>query len=263
MLGIFDRPYADPVRLPLANGPAPILTIMFAYLLFVLGLGPRLMANRKPYQLRAALKVYNVIQILYNSVLFVISMEFILVYQAHNFSCLTVLPPEHEMKNMERVLVYAYYLNKILDLMDTIFFVVRKSYKQITMLHLIHHVYMPTAGYTLIRFFGYGGHVIVVGLLNVIVHIVMYTYYYLSAESPAVRQNLWWKQYITIMQMVQFVLMFLHSIWTLMQPNCNADRPVIYLVLAASSLMLVMFANFYAHAYILPKRKKLTEEKLK
>lgn len=72
MLEIFDRPHADPVRLPLANGPAPILTIMFAYLLFVLRLGPWLMANRKPYQLRAALKVYNVIQILYNSVLFLI-----------------------------------------------------------------------------------------------------------------------------------------------------------------------------------------------
>lgn len=191
-------------------------------------------------------------------------MYIILTTPHYKFSCLTPLALDHEMKKWERLLVYSYYLNKILDLMDTVFFVLRKSHKQITLLHLIHHTSMPAIGYNLIRFFGYGGHIIVVGILNVLVHTIMYTYYFISAgSSPAVKQSLWWKQYITIMQMVQFVLMFSHSIWTLMTPNCQANRITIYVVLVASFLMLVMFSNFYIQAYIMPKAEKSANDKLK
>lgn len=39
--------------------PIPMSAILLSYLLFVLYLGPRIMANRKPFQLKEAMIVYN------------------------------------------------------------------------------------------------------------------------------------------------------------------------------------------------------------
>lgn len=40
------------------------------------------------------------------------------------------------------------------------------------------------------------------GLINSFVHIVMYTYYLLAALLPQYQKYLWWKKYITTLQMV-------------------------------------------------------------
>ncbi|XP_032596030.1 elongation of very long chain fatty acids protein F-like [Drosophila grimshawi] len=254
MFEIFERPPADPTRLFLSSSPWPMFIIVFTYLLFVLKLGRQWMAFREPFDLRAVLKVYNLIQIVYNGVTFTAGIYYLLVVSPHQLSCLAIMPEEHPLKNIERLMSYAYYINKYIDLLDTIFIVLRKSYKQISSLHLIHHLYMPITGYFVIRFNGYGGHPIITGLLNLFVHVVMYSYYYISSQIPAIKRRLWWKQYITMLQMLQFVIIFVHSIWTLMQPGCEVSRVLAYTVLGSSATMFTMFTNFYMHAYILPKR---------
>src|SRR5699024_5870084 len=50
------------------------------------------------------------------------------------------------------------------------------------------------------------------GLLNSLVHVVMYSYYGLSSLGPAVRPYLWWKKYITLMQLGQFVLFGIYGV---------------------------------------------------
>ena len=42
-----------------------------------------------------------------------------------------------------------------------------------------------------------------IGLINSFVHIIMYTYYLLSALGPTVQKYLWWKKYLTTLQMVR------------------------------------------------------------
>ncbi|XP_034486365.1 elongation of very long chain fatty acids protein F-like [Drosophila innubila] len=255
MFEIFNIPHADPLGLPFTFGPWPIFILISSYLLFVLKLGPEIMKNREPFKLRVALKVYNIFQILYNSLLLVYSLHFIITKKPYDFNCIVILPLDHEFKDTDRLIDYLYYINKIIDLMDTVFFVLRKSYKQITALHLIHHVYMATAGYFWNRIYGYGGHFIFAGLLNLFVHIVMYTYYYLSSQKPQIRKSAWWKQYITVLQLVQFVLMFSHSLWTLLQPNCDVPYPMIFLVMCFSALLFIMFVKFYRKTYTLTKKK--------
>lgn len=44
---------------PLMGTPVNMTAILLAYLAFVLYIGPRYMANRKPYQLKEAMIVYN------------------------------------------------------------------------------------------------------------------------------------------------------------------------------------------------------------
>lgn len=54
--------------------------------------------------------------------------------------------------------------------------------------------------YMLIRWgvkFMPGGHSSFFGLLNTFVHIIMYTYYMLAAMGPEMQKYLWWKKYLT------------------------------------------------------------------
>ncbi|XP_017855797.1 PREDICTED: elongation of very long chain fatty acids protein AAEL008004-like [Drosophila arizonae] len=256
MFEVFNRPPADPLELPLAVGPWPAILIVAAYLLFVLKVGRQFMEHRQPYDLNKVLKVYNLIQIVYNGALFIFISYVLLVLKPYKLSCIMVLPMDHPVKPFEQAVSYAYYLNKILDLMDTVFMVLRKNYRQITMLHLLHHSIMVVAVYAGIRFNGYGGHFTIMGTFNVFVHAVMYSYYYISSQKRTVSQNPTWKQYITILQMIQFFTVMLHSVYTLMQPNCDVPLMAIAAVLAMGSLMVVMFTNFYIHTYILPKKAK-------
>lgn len=43
-------------------------------------------------------------------------------------------------------IAYVYYFSKFPELFDTIFFVMRKRYDQVSTLHVIHHGAMPFAG---------------------------------------------------------------------------------------------------------------------
>lgn len=52
--------------LPLVNSPITIFGICFAYLYAVLSLGPRFMKNRKPFEIKNILIVYNAFQIVSN-----------------------------------------------------------------------------------------------------------------------------------------------------------------------------------------------------
>ena len=67
------------------------------------------------------------------------------------------------------------------------------------------------------------------------VHTVMYFYYMCAAFGPGVQKYLWWKKYITTLQLVQFVLVFFHAI----QPiffTCNYPK--------AASLMFAGLKSF-------------------
>ncbi|XP_017073394.2 elongation of very long chain fatty acids protein F [Drosophila eugracilis] len=256
MFEVFDKPFADPVQLPLVGNLRTSVIIIAVYLLFVLKLGRSFMDKHEALQLRGVLKVYNIAQVLYNTLIFVWGFHLIFVARPYNLSCMTVLPQDHELKSTERTLAYLYHLNKVLDLMDTIFFVLRKKSRQITFLHVFHHVFMVITSHSLIRFYGYGGHVFLICMFNVLIHMVMYGYYYVSSQSQNVQESLWWKKYLTLAQLVQFFLMFLHCAYTYIQPNCTASRGVIYVISSASAFMFVMFSKFYIKTYIQPREVK-------
>lgn len=54
------------------QSPIPMSLILLCYLSFVLYLGPRLMANRKPFQLKEAMIVYN---------FFLVALSIYIVYE--------------------------------------------------------------------------------------------------------------------------------------------------------------------------------------
>jgi len=58
--------------------------------------------------------------------------------------------------------VYIYFLAKLSELLDTVFFVLRKKEKQITFLHMYHHTVMPMVSWGATKYYP-GGHGIFVG----------------------------------------------------------------------------------------------------
>ncbi|KAH8354203.1 hypothetical protein KR084_003112 [Drosophila pseudotakahashii] len=246
----------DPVKLPIFSNPWVVSVTLVGYLLIVLKVGPRLMKNRMPFDLRGVIKVYNIMQIVYNGMLGALGFHLLFVSRAYRFSCFIPLPMDHELKDRERFLASWYIVNKFVDLVETVFFVLRKKNRQISFLHVFHHVAMVLVSYLYYYFLGYGGIAFPLCFLNVVVHVIMYTYYYLSSISPEVQKSLWWKKYITLAQLTQFALMMIICIYTLMDGHCSASKPLTIGCGLMAAAFTVLFCQFYFNTYIRTGKKK-------
>ncbi|GFQ80606.1 elongation of very long chain fatty acids protein 7, partial [Trichonephila clavata] len=144
------------------------------------------------------------------------------------------------------------YLLKYVEFFDTFFFVLRKKDKLITNLHVIHHASLPLCGWIFFRTerSGFQAYPIII---NSVIHIVMYSYYGLAAMGPSVRKYLWWKRYLTIAQMVQFILIILFVTVVMPLTGCSAAKSSIYINVIAAALFFVLFYNFYKHSFT-PKK---------
>lgn len=141
-----------------------------------------------------------------------------------------------------------YYFSKFTEFFDTLFFVLRKRNDQVSTLHVIHHGIMPVSVWWGVKFTP-GGHSTFFGLINTFVHIVMYSYYLLAAMGPKVQKYLWWKKYLTVLQMVQFVAVMLHAFQLLFKNECNFPIAFAYFIGAHAVMFYFLFSNFYKQTY--------------
>lgn len=148
-----------------------------------------------------------------------------------------------------------YYFSKFTEFFDTFFFVMRKRYDQVSTLHVIHHGIMPVSVWWGVKFTP-GGHSSFFGFLNTFVHIIMYTYYMLAAMGPKVQKYLWWKKYLTVLQMIQFVLVMVHAFQLLFKNDCNYPIYFAYFIGAHAILFYFLFSRFYKQAYT--KKQKVS-----
>lgn len=99
------------------------------------------------------------------------------------------------------VATYMYYIAKIADLLDTVFFILRKKTGHVSFLHIYHHSLMVGAMYVAVNFLP-GGHSWLLAFINSLVHVVMYAYYLLAARWPTLPSLGDWKRLVTQIQMV-------------------------------------------------------------
>ncbi|KAM8778197.1 very long chain fatty acid elongase 5 isoform 2-T3 [Rhynchonycteris naso] len=117
----------------------PTFICSVIYLLIV-WLGPKYMKNRQPFSCRRILVLYNLGLTLLSLYMF---CELVTgVWEGkYNFFCQgTRSAGEADMK-IVRVLWW-YYFSKLIEFMDTFFFILRKNNHQITVLHVYHHATM-------------------------------------------------------------------------------------------------------------------------
>jgi len=143
---------------------------------------------------------------------------------------------------------YLYVLSKFVDLLDTIFFVLRKKQCQVTGLHVYHHLTVPFIAWSYFRLCGTNTCVIPFELLNSTVHAIMYSYYGLAAIGPWMQPYLWWKRYITQLQIAQFVLLFLYAIYFVAFQR-GYDFFYSFNLISQSLLYIYLFSSFYFVSY--------------
>lgn len=241
-------------KLPLLNsGPWHVLTLTGLYLYFVKVWGPRYMKNREPYNLRTVMIVHNTFLVLLNGIGLIIALA------GTNFGAITLECKQFnpDSKNStDQILLYlgyTYYISKYIDFLDTIYFVLRKKDTHVTGLHVFHHTMMPFWCYIFFKFSTYTNNGFI-PLVNAFVHTVMYSYYALAALGPHMQKYLWWKHWITILQLVQFVFCTIHSVYMLLDTTCDCSKILISFQVIHGVLFFHLFYSFYKRTY---KKRKL------
>ncbi|XP_057668518.1 elongation of very long chain fatty acids protein AAEL008004-like [Diorhabda carinulata] len=238
---------------PLVQNIFPTISMILGYLYVILFLGPMIMENRKPFKLKEVLIIYNGAQVLYS--LFMLYehlmsgwfLDYSLKCQPIDYS---TNPKALRMAN----LCWWYYISKLTEFADTLFFVLRKKTSQITFLHVYHHSLTPIETWFLVKFLA-GGHGTFSNLINNLVHVFMYFYYMVAAMGPEYQKYVWWKKHLTTLQLIQFGLVFVHSaqlLWT----DCGYPRWVGYFLLIHSTIFFILFSNFYYQTYKNSKKPK-------
>lgn len=244
----FDQ-YGDPrvAGYPLMKTPWPIVAMCVAYLWFVKIIGPSLMRDRKAYELFTFIRIYNLGMVCWNGFGFMMACN-LLNYGLDTFGCKPIDPTAKDQNSM-RIILYGYIflLSRLVEFIDTICFVLRKKNRQISGFHVFHHFSVPIAVWFFVKF-APGGNSAIFPFLNSFIHTVMYSYYFLATFKSA-RPYLGWKKYLTQFQIVQFIIMILHSTQPLFIPGCKFPRTFLYINIFFSIIFIYLFTKFYIDNY--------------
>lgn len=124
------------------SSPFPTLAICLSYVLVVKVIGPKLMKDREPFDLRKLMIAYNFIMVYVSFVLFY-KLGVHGWFGKYNYKCQPVDYSNSEDAVGAMKYAYLYYLSKFIEFIDTFFFVLRKKFGHVSTLHVIHHGIMP------------------------------------------------------------------------------------------------------------------------
>ncbi|CAO1434987.1 unnamed protein product [Diamesa serratosioi] len=239
---------------PMMQSPLPTLAMCIFYAYFSKSLAPRLMQNRKPFDLRKTLVFYNLFQTLFSTWIFYEYLQSGWL-RDYSFRC---QPVDYTPKGLRMAeTCWWYYVSKFTEFFDTLFFLLRKKNQHVSTLHVIHHGCMPFSVWMGMKF-APGGHSTFFAMLNAFVHIVMYFYYMIAALGPKYQKYIWWKKYLTAFQMLQFVAIFTHQFQLIFSNKCNYPKSFMVWIGLHGVMFLFLFSDFYKQSYN-KKQKRLKD----
>ena len=144
--------------------------------------------------------------------------------------------------------IWLYYVSKLLEFTDTTFFVLRGKFSQVTFLHVYHHATMPLIWWIGTKWHA-GGISHVGPVCNSFVHVVMYGYYFLASYGDRFQRFLWWKRYLTVLQLTQFLIVLIHTFLALISSGCEYSKGVLFCQTAYLLTLIGLFVNFYFKNY--------------
>jgi len=234
-----------------------LLTPAIATCVYITGLLviPYLMKDREPFKLGKIVAIHNLVLSLWSLVMFAAITFSIASYAVRDSFFRIVCDPGYQLAKGPHVFwYYIFYLSKFYEFFDTLFQLLRK--KKPIFLHTYHHVItLWLVWITLTTKFTLQWTDIVA---NAFVHVFMYYYYYLAEKGV----HVWWKKYITKIQIVQFVLdMVTHFMWyyyaRVVGYACSGVMWVFHFGNFVIMSFLLLFVKFYYDAY---KRNRLMKK---
>ena len=233
--------------------PYHMLAVVTAYLVLIPTLAAFMKTRSKPVNVRWLATLHNV-NLTLLSLYMVVEVVRQAVAQGYSLFGNGV---DHSASGhgMARIL-HIFYLSKVLEFIDTVIMCLKQNYRQITFLHVYHHASIFVIWWVIVHF-APGGEAYFSAALNSFVHVVMYGYYLWASYAPKLAEGqrphafhpARYKQYITSMQMTQFMLMFFQACYDLLVPN-PYPRFCFWILFFYMISMLTLFGNFFVQQYL-------------
>ncbi|CAG7919299.1 unnamed protein product [Penicillium olsonii] len=242
-----------------AEGVTPLSTLkettmmLVTYYVIIFG-GREVMKKLPAFKLNTLFMIHNLVLTLVSGILLVLFIEQLLPTIVRHGVFYAICDHSGGWTQPLIILYYLNYLNKYVEFIDTIFLVLKK--KPLTFLHTYHHgatallCYTQLIGVTAVQW--------VPITINLLVHVVMYWYYFQSARGV----RIWWKKYITMLQILQFVIdvgfiyfasyTYFTSAYFPWMPNmgkCAGEEFAAMAGIGIISSYLVLFISFYIATY--------------
>ncbi|KAK3585443.1 hypothetical protein CHS0354_020164 [Potamilus streckersoni] len=235
----------------------PTLVITVLYVIAVTW-GQKFMENREPFKYKWTLFLYNLGLIVMNLHIF---SELLLATTklGYSYSCQPVSYSDDPDEIRIAKALWWFYFSKCVEMLDTIFFVLRKKNNQISFLHVYHHATMFPIWWIGVKWVA-GGQSFFGAMINSFIHVVMYTYYGISALGPQYQKYLWWKRYLTMLQLIQFVIGITHAMQSLVM-RCDFPEWMQWALIFYGFTILLLFLNFYFQAYVKSYNEKQVDKK--
>ena len=214
--------------------------VVFCYLAMAL-LARRLRRLFKPFGLHRALIVHNTVCV----VLSIASMVILIIGLIEEGTVVKITGVGNS--HLFRQGLWIYWVSKYYELLDTVFMLLRHRLRQMSFLHVFHHASMAFLSDYAYNYAPWPP--IAFGLaINAGIHIVMYSYYTLTAFYPL--ESFSWKKRVTQMQLAQFLFgIVISTNGYLYEGYC------IYAVLYPF-VLIILFSNYYYHSFLLNKKKE-------
>lgn len=148
-------------------------------------------------------------------------------------------------ENVVKQVAVSFYRSKIYEFIDTFLMIYKGNYRQVSFLHVYHHLSVTVWWFYLTQVMP-GGEALVPLIVNSGIHVIMYAYYFLTTILP--REYMWWGRYLTWAQMVQFVFLMTISVLGLCTPS-NTPRIVYVHAIWYYMSLFALFAKFYLGKY--------------
>ncbi|KAJ5908607.1 Elongation of fatty acids protein 2 [Penicillium taxi] len=261
---IFDQAVEKVMGYPASEfkfveGSTPLSTfketaaILVTYYIVIFG-GREVMKNLPAFKLNTLFMIHNFLLTAVSGILLALFVEQLVPTLVRGGVFYSICEHEGGWTQPLVILYYLNYVNKYVELLDTVFLVLKK--KPLTFLHTYHHgatallCYTQLIGLTAVQW--------VPITINLLVHVVMYWYYFQSARGI----RIWWKQYITILQILQFVVdlgfiyfasyTYFSSTYFPWAPNmgkCAGEEFAAFAGMGIITSYLFLFISFYIVTY--------------
>lgn len=243
----------------------PMMWLLIVYLCSVKLFLPRIMMKRKAFDLKTTTRTYNLIQVL-------ACAWSIREYYKHGFTIPKALDCKKFLSDEQYVNVLGVcwfcLITRIFELIEAHLFILRKKFNQVSLFHLYHHISSILIVWITLKLDGRNDEQVsklnsreltilisemfwlAGGVINCAVHVVMYSYYFLSTFPSLKRITNSVKYMVTTLQIVQLIIFAIFALHVYFRTDCKSD------LYTAGAINLLILLVFFVRFYYVNYRKK-------